>query len=133
MNIKRYAASVIVAFIFAFLFDMIAHGHLIMPLYEATEELWRTTDEMEQFYPLSMTVQFLSVAVLTYLYTRNHEGKGIGEGIRFGVIIGLFVGIGWAGMIAYMPIPVTLAGAWFAASFIQMVGLGFLFSLIYKN
>ena len=133
MNIKRYAASVIIGFIFVFLFDMIAHGHLIMPLYEATADLWRAPEEMEKFYPLSMAVQFLTVAVLTYLYTRNHEGKGIGEGIRFGVIIGLFVGIGWAGMIAYMPIPVTLAGAWFAASFIQMVGLGVLFSLIYKN
>ena len=133
INIPRFLLSIIIGFIFVFGFDYLVHENLLMDLYEQTASLWRPVESMEEFFPLMIARTLLLVAIPGYIYTRNHEGKGIGEGIRFGVIIGLFVGIGWAGMIAYMPIPVTLAGAWFAASFIQMVGLGFLFSLIYKN
>lgn len=133
MNCKRYIVSVIVGFIFMFLYDMITHGNLLMPMYEATANLWRTEAEMEKYFPLAMAVQFITTAVLAYIFTRNYEDKGIGEGVRFGFLIGLFVAIGWFGMIVYMPIPITLAGAWFAVTFIQMIGLGVIFSLTYKN
>jgi len=133
MNVKRYFITSLVGFIFVFVYDAIVHGHLIMPLYDETADLWRGEEEMGQYFPLMIMVQLFMTAILAYIFTRHYEDKGIGEGVRFGVMIGLFVAIGWFGMIAYMPIPITLAGAWFAASFVQMLGLGVIFSLIYKN
>ncbi|MEM7618192.1 MAG: hypothetical protein AAF244_02295 [Pseudomonadota bacterium] len=133
MNCKRYALSVIAGFIFVFVFEYMLHGNLLMGLYEQTSNLWRSTEEMEKYAPFMGLVQFLTVVILAFIFTCNFENKGVTEGARFGLLIGLLFGVGMIGMYAYMPIPMALAVAWFIGTLIEMTALGIVFSLTCKE
>ena len=133
MNCKRFALSTIAGFIFAFAFEFLFHGKLLKPIYESTAHLWRTETEMQGYCGIAMGGLFLLVTALGYIFTRHYEGKGIGEGIRFGLMFGILLGVAQFSMYAYMPIPMTLALAWFGGALVEMVGVGIIFSLIYKK
>ena len=79
---------------------------------------------------LSTLVQGLA---LGYIFTRNFEGKGIGEGVRFGLLIAWFV----AGLylLFYAIQPWELAGTFVAmiSDGIGYVGVGVVLSLLYKK
>ncbi len=132
-NCTRFAIAAIAGFIFTFVFDFIVHGIMIMPLYDATADLWRPESTMMEYLPTSMIVSFLTVATLLYIFTRHYEGKGINEGVRFGAMMGVLIGLISFGMYVYLPIPITLAVAWFASSLVWLIGLGIVFSLTYKK
>lgn len=133
MNNNRYLISVIAGFVFVFIYEFIVHGFLLIPTYAMTPYLWRGQDEMLSLFPISVSVQFIMVAVLCFIFTRHYEDKGIKEGIRFGTMIGLLMGIGSFGMYTYMPISFTLALSWFASILIETIGLGILFAKLYKD
>lgn len=133
MNCKRYALSVVAGFIFVFIFEYMLHGNLLMGLYEQTSNLWRSPEEMEKYMPLMTLIQFLSVVVISFIFTRNYENKGIAEGARFGLLIGLLIGVGMIGSYAYMPIPMALALGWFIGTVIELTLLGVILSLTYKE
>ena len=133
MNCKRFAICTLIGFAFIFIFDFIVHGILLAPMYAETANLWRTLEEMENFRNYALLSQLALTVVLAFIFTRHFEGKGIKEGIRFGSMLGVLMGIGAFGMYPYMPIPMELALAWFVSSFVEITLLGVIFSLIYKN
>ena len=133
VNVPRFFLSLIVGFIFVFGYDMVYHGKLLMEHYEATSYLWRSPDEMKEFYALSMLLQLAYVGVLAFVFTLNYEGKGIGEGIRYGLALGIVLGVAQLGIYPYMPIPLNLAVLWFSGTVVQVVGLGVIFALLYRK
>lgn len=133
MNTKRYFFSSIILFLFIFLSDFVVHGQLLKGLYEQTKHLWRSEEEMETYFSVMLMVQIAMALLISYMFTRNYEGRGIGEGIRFGALIGCFWGIMMAGAYAYMPVPNTLAYAWAVSGFVQGVLAGIILSFTYKN
>lgn len=133
MNCKCFAICIIVGFAFVFGYEYVVHHILLGPTYETTPQLWRPMETMEQFMPIMLGVQILTVSILCYLYTLGHEGKGIGEGIRFGLVVGLLLGVMQGSAYVWMPISQMLALSWFAAVLVKTIGLGIIFSLIYKK
>ena len=133
LNKIRYAGCVVVGYIFTFLYEMFFHGKVLVPTYEETPQLWRPHESMEEFFPLMAVFGITFVIVLAYLFTRNYEGKGIGEGLRFGTYTGFLFGIWAASFYCWMPISAELAGAWFGVTFLELLGLGVIFSLIYRK
>lgn len=133
MNIKRFIITVLVGFAFVFGFDALWHGHLLMGQYEQTASLWRSTEEMQSYFPYMMLGQFFTTLIIVTIYTRNHEGKGIGEGLRFGLLIGLLLGVLQGSSYAYMPITANIALMWLGGGVLLGLGLGLLCSLIYKS
>lgn len=133
MNKMRYVIAVLVGFIFISVLDFVFHGIMLAPMYEETAQLWRSEEEMKTFFPLAMAMQFLIVAILAFIFTRNYEGKGIGEGVRFGLMFGLLIGALEFALYPYMPVPISLGGAWVVGALLRAVGLGVIFSLIYKK
>ncbi len=133
MNTKRFIFSALAGFIFIFAFEFIFHGMLLKPAYEQTASLWRSPEEMQNFFQWSLMTQILFAGMMAYIFTRNFEGKGIGEGVRFGLMFGILMGVAQFGMYAYMPIPMSLALAWAGGAVVEMTGLGIIFALIYKK
>jgi hypothetical protein len=133
MNKKRYLLATVVGSIFVFLYEMLVHGHLLMPMYEETKELWRTQDDMAEYLSMAMGIQFLFVAILCFIFTRNYEEKGMDEGVRFGAMFGLLLGLMAFAPYVWMPISMTLAVAWAAVTFVELLLLGIIFSLTYKK
>ena len=72
-------------------------------------------------------------AVLAYIFTLHYEGKGIGEGVRFGLYIGMLLGSIEIGKYGYMPIPMVLMLSWVLAALLIGLGSGVVLSLVYKR
>ena len=132
MNIKKYIVSVLIGFISVFAFDFLWHGILLTDLYKSTAHLWRGPEAMQQYFPLATLMQLAFTAMLCWIFTLNFEEKGLGEGLRFGLYMGLFTGVMQIGIYPYIPIPLSLAGLWFLGSFLEVMGLGLIFSLSHK-
>lgn len=131
MNKQRYVISVLVMFVFVFFYDFLVHGFLLNDIYAQTKELWRPEEEYNMFV---MTMSQLGFsAVLAYIFTLNYEGKGIGEGIRFGLYMGMLLGVIEIGKYSYMPIPMVLMLSWVLAALLIGLGSGVVLSLVYKR
>ena len=133
MNKSRFLLSVLIGFVFVFIFEFVFHGVLLGDMYEQTADIWRTEEEMQSFFHWALLSQLVFVVALAFIFTRNYEAKGIGEGARFGLMFGAFVGVLQFGMYPYLPIPFILAVLWCVGAVLEMVGLGVVFSLLYKK
>jgi len=131
MNTKRYLLATLATFVALFAIDFIVHGKLLTDLYQQTAQLWRPQEDYRM--PFMLISQLSFTAVFVCLFTRNYEAKGTGEGLRFGFYIGLLFATMNVGMYSYMPIPLTLVGAWIIASIIKGLIMGAVTSLVYKK
>ena len=133
MNIKRFMLSVITLFVFLFLFDWMLHGWLLKTTYEQTASLWRTPQDMQQHFIWLLLGQYLIALMFCFIYTKGYEGRGVGEGVRYG----LYVAILFTGphLIAYaaQPIPLYLIGYWILGALSEFILGGIILSLIYKD
>ena len=133
INIPRFLAMIVVGYAFLFGFDYVVHHILLMDLYEQTESLWRPTESMGDYFPIMIARNILLIMVIGYIFTRNFEGKGIMEGIRFGLPMGVLLAVMMASSYIWMPIPTELALGWAASGLGMGLGFGIIFSLIYKK
>ena len=131
INIPRFLLSVLGGFAFIFGFDFLVHGNLLAGTYEQTSHLWRMPEDI--IMPWMIGTQILTAMIAAFIFTRNFEGKGIGEGVRFGLMLGAFMAVMMSSSYAWMPIPLTLALSWAGAGLGTGLGLGIIFSLIYKK
>ena len=131
MNKKRYVISLFVVFAFVFSYEFLVHGFLLQDIYTQTAQLWRPEEESNMLF--LFTSQLCFSAVFAYIFTLNYEGRGIGEGIRFGLYIGMLLGSIEIGTYCYMPIPMVLMLSWVLASLLKGLGSGVILSLVYKR
>lgn len=131
--LKRFLITVMAGFIFAYAYDWAVNAYLLMDLYDRTPQLWRSDAEMQETIWVFWIYHLLLVWVTAFLFTRNYEGKGAGEGLRFGLMIGIIFGLEMAVSYTYLPISGTLALAWFAVNLIKGIGLGVIYALTYRD
>lgn len=133
VNIPRFLLSTLVGFLFIFGLDYLVHQNLLMDLYEQTASFWRAEESMTDFFPLMIARTLLLAAIPAYIYTRNHEGKGIMEGLRFGIPLGLLFALFMSSSYIWMPIPLELAIGWAISGLVTGLGLGVIYSVTYKK
>ena len=132
MNVQRFIISAIVVFAFVFLFEMLVHAVILAGIYEQTSSIWRSHEESQGYFAYLVLSQLLFSIALVFLFTRNFEGKGIGEGARFGLYVGLILGAVQVGAYCYLPIPFVLMVGWVVAGVLKGLGGEIVASLIYK-
>jgi len=123
--------AIVAVFAFVFAFEYLFHGILLQGLYEQTASVWRPKEEHSMVFLFLSEILFSAVAV--YFFTRNYEAKGIGEGVRFGLLVGLLLGSVEIATYCYLPIPFALTGAWVIAAILKGLGAGVVSSLVYKQ
>jgi hypothetical protein len=133
MNYARLILAALAAFIYVFAFDLIYHGVLLKAIYESTAEIWRPPEQMRAFIPLAVSIQFSFALMMAIIFSSFGKGEGLTEGVRFGALMGMMLGLLQVGMYTYLPVPLEMAGAWFAGSFFEALGAGMLIGLIYKR
>jgi hypothetical protein len=70
----------------------------------------------------------------SFIFSKGYEGKGIGEGIRYGTYIGIWLSIGMAyGTYAMIEMPYKLAIQWFILGVIEYIIGGIVLALVYKS
>lgn len=132
MNYVRLVLSVVAAFVLFFVIDFAVHGILLQQMYLDTADLWRPQAEMMEYMPLSTGMQFGLAALVTAGYVLLSQDYGWKAGLKYGAIIGLILGFAQASIYPYMPIPLAMAGAWFAATLFEITLIGVVVGLIYK-
>lgn len=114
------------------LMGFLIHEVLLSSTYqtESMLHLWRSPEEMK------LGIIFLSNAIVAYflslVFTKGYEGKGIGEGVRFGMFMGLIVATPMAyATYATMPITYSLALQWFMYGIIEYVVYGVILAAVH--
>lgn len=133
INSARFVLCTVVLAIFTFVYQMVVHGHLLMPYYNATPALWRPETDMQQMFVWCLVFKLVMGAVLTLLFTRNYENKGLEEGVRFGFYIGLLMGVMTASWFMILPISSTLAVAWLIDGIVYGILSGVVLAQFYRN
>jgi hypothetical protein len=131
MNTKRFIIASIVIFIAVEILDLVEHGLILGSAYMSLTGIWRTdmNSVMWIMYVTALAFSFLFV----YIFIKGYKGKGIAEGIRYGLLVGLLMaGIDIANQYVVYPVPSMLAIQWFVYGMIRFVIYGIIASAIYK-
>ncbi|UCD70562.1 MAG: hypothetical protein JSW70_06020 [Syntrophobacterales bacterium] len=131
MNIKRFIIASIAVFICFQVLNFIIHGVILDSTYESLKDVWRP-DMMSKMWIMYITSLILSF-LFVYIFTKGYEARGIAEGVRYGLLIGLLMNIpGMFNQYVIYPIPFYLALQWFIYGTIEFIACGIVAALIYK-
>lgn len=109
MNAKKFLLATVAGFVGIFVISWLLYEVILGGYFE---EAWKDTATREQ--PLMwafIVAQLCAALIMAFLYPKGYEGGAPAtEGLRFGIIMGLFVSImADLGIYTYMPIPFTTA------------------------
>jgi len=131
MNWKRFLSASVVVFVVIEAMEFLINNVILMSQYEQLKDLWRPdmASKMWLMYLIGLLVAFL----FTYIFIKGREGKGIAEGVRYGIIIWLFVSVPMSlGFWIMFPITLKLALWWILFSLLEMLIAGILVAAIYR-
>jgi hypothetical protein len=127
---KKLLIGFVVVFILTFALDYVVNMYIMMSDYEATKQLWRAPEEMKM--GVIIVSQLFFAFFFTLIFSKGYEGKGILEGVRYGVYVALMMVIPAAYMtFATMPVPYSLSLKWFLTGLVQDVVYGVALALVY--
>jgi hypothetical protein len=131
MNVKRFIIASLAVFAGFEIMDAIVHGGILAETYKGLNNVWRP-DMMSKMWIFHLGSAILAF-LFTYIFIKGYENKGIAEGVRYGIIIGLFANIPY-GFYSYAmyPLPLTLCLQWFAYGMIEFIICGLIAAAIYK-
>ena len=128
---KKFWMTFVAVFVTAFILDIVVY-YLILGTAFNSLTVWRTDKDhlMWVYHVITLVGSFF----FTYIFTKGYEGKGIAEGIRYGLYIGIWLSIGMAyGTYAMVAIPYGLTLEWFLLGVASYVVMGIVASLVYKK
>lgn len=125
-------AGVAVFIVYMFL-DWLLHAVFLGSAYQASTALWRPEAEMARYSLLMWLGTLFYAFFFVFVFTKGYEGRGIGEGFRFGLYMGLLIGIPvTAGFYASMPIPGAIAIGWLLGGLVENILVGAVAASIYR-
>lgn len=134
MNWKRFINAVIVGFVALLVMDFIIHWGILGEIYKPlTGTLLRSEADMSsKMWAYYIGAFFFSI-LFVLIYTHGVKGKGVIEGFRFGIYIGLFyIAVGSLMTWPMIPFPGALLWLWTIFGMIEMIILGLIVGAIYK-
>ncbi|UCD17817.1 MAG: hypothetical protein JSV44_02630 [Candidatus Zixiibacteriota bacterium] len=133
MNGKRYLVGSIVIFVYIFIIEWLFHGLLMRGWYNEHLELLRPEAEAGAFFIWMILGLLLFAFGFCFIFIKGYENKGIGEGFRYGLYVGLAFAVSTS-LIEYsvFPYPGTWVIGWIIGYLIIMILAGMIFSAIYR-
>ncbi len=132
LNGKALLISFIVISIYIVIYETVFHGTCMKSIYEATASSWRPKAEMESMIHWLMLGQIIFAAAFTIIFAKGYEGDGIAEGIRYGLLMGVFVAAPNLIWYAVAPYPGIMISKWMFGALIEMTIGGVILSFTYK-
>ncbi len=131
MNWKRFFAAGLAAYVVVQAMDFIIDEVFMKSANESLKSLWRP-NMMSRVWVMYM-VGVLVALLFTYIFVKGREGKGIAEGVRYGIIIWLFANVPMSvSMWVMLPIPYIIVLRWMLFGLLEMLVAGILVAVIYK-
>ena len=131
MNWKRFWVASLVTFVVVQAMDFVINEVFMKSANESLKSLWRP-DMMSRMWVMYL-VGVLVALLFTFIFIKGREGKGISEGVRYGIIIWLFVSVPMSvSMWVLLPIPHIIIIRWMLFGLLEMLIAGILVAVIYK-
>jgi hypothetical protein len=136
MNTKRWGLASLAVFAVIFILEGVIHGVLLAGLYQQTASIWRPQAEMQGLMWFMWVGYLIFAPLIVLIYTKGYEANkgGVGQGVRYGLIIGILLSapqsLGWY---AVLPIPGVLAFYWFIAGVVESLAAGAAVGAIYRQ
>jgi hypothetical protein len=130
---KSFWTGFVVVWVLGQVISFLVHGMWLADTYLAMGDVFRPEVELNSMMWMMMVGSILYMFLFCYIFTRGYEGKGIGEGVRYGLLMGLFLSIPSAvDQFVVYPLTANLAVIWFVTGVIAFMILGAVFAAIYK-
>ena len=135
MNTKRMALASLAVFVLVAVVDWVVNGVLLTDLYKQTASVWRPDSEIQSNMWLMWLGTLIFAPVFVLIYTKGYEANkpGLGQGVRYGLIVGVLLSapqcLSWY---AVLPIPAVLPVWWFVAGMVESVAAGAATALVYR-
>ena len=128
---KRALLAAAAIFVAWSVLDFLIHGVLLANAYADTAELWRPMLEMKM--GLVSVVTAVSALAFTIIYARFFAVRSLGHGALYGLLWGIAMGMGMGfGTYAVMPLPYSLALAWFLGTVVEAVVAGLIVGAVVR-
>lgn len=127
---KKIIIGFVAVFIAMSAFDYVVHSIVLDESYKATANIWRP--DMESKMWIFSLVSLISAFFFSYIFSKGYERRGIEEGARYGLFIGIWMSTGMAyGTYGMIPIPYTMALQWWLYGVMGYVLYGIILALIF--
>ncbi len=130
MNVKRFISAGIVIFVILALIDFLFDMLILRPVNMSLNNVWRP----DHIFWLEPVLYLASAFLFMLIYAYTAKGNGIGEGVFYGIVIGLLAaGINAFRQFALYPLSLTLAVIWLVEGLVQYTFAGIAAAIIYKS
>jgi len=127
---KKVWSGFIAVFIVMEILEFIVNGLILMSTYNSLASLWRP-DMMSKLW-IYHVIYLITSFMLSFLFSKGYEGKGMGEGLRYGFYMGVLLAIPMAyGSYAMIAIPYSLALTWFVCGMIEYIIAGLVLAWVF--
>jgi hypothetical protein len=134
MNYGRLVAAAVAATVVDAVYGFLVYGTLLADAFGRYPGVYRSNEAGAAYLPLMFLGILLAMLAVAYIYAKGYEGgPGVVEGLRFGVVIGVFV-IGYVAGVNYAILNIgrRLALQMAAAGFIEWVAACAVIGAVYK-
>ena len=135
MNQKKFWIAFIVIFVVYEVTNYVVHVLILGPTYLSQEvaPMFRPQEVLNSTSWIRLFTELVWSFFFTFIFVKGYENKGIMEGVKYGIYMGLFYSFVFAYQSYWMyPLPYSLTLQWFIFGMIQCVILGVLAAMIYK-
>lgn len=135
MHTKKFWITFVVVFVVMEVLSYLVHGVMLAGTYasEPLKSVFRSQEEMESMMWIMWLMDLIWTYFFVFFFAKGYENKGIGEGIRYGLYIGLFYSLVVAySSYAVYPLTYSIALQWFIYGLIINVILGVVASFTFK-
>ena len=131
MNWKKLLIAFIVIYVVGIVLYIIINFVLLNATYKELADIWRP--DMDKYMWIQWITPIFVSFFFVYIFAKGYEGRGILEGVRYGLIIWAFLSIpSNYGQFMVYPLPYHLIVKWVIADLFVLVILGILAAVIYK-
>ncbi len=133
MNNKTFWIGFVVVYVVMQALGFVIHGVMMAPTYEELAAIFRPEAQMNDMMWMMMVSGAIMMYMFCLIFTRGYEGKGIMEGVRYGVLIAFLMAAPMAidPHVIY-PVPADVATIWLVSGFVSFIVAGAIFAAIYK-
>jgi hypothetical protein len=134
MNFGRLVAAAIVGLVVEVCYGFLVYGMLLSSEFGKYPALYRSAESGPGYLPLMFGGLFIAILAAATMFAKGYEGgSGAAEGVRFGVLLGLFAVFAFAGVnYGVLNIGRRLALYTAIASFVEWTLIGTAIGLVYK-
>lgn len=134
MNYTRVALAALVAWVVDSVYGFLVFGMALSSEFARYPSVFRSFEAVSALLPLMFGASLVGMLAVAYIYAKGYEGgPGLQEGLRFGMVFGIFelFGISIPNYVVYN-YGRMLAVETAVAAFVEAVIMGIVLGLMYK-